>query len=137
MTDTTQILANTLSEVARVALAPPPPDPTVRPKTGHPEFIREEVVVGVELQNYTKRTPNEDGTHVVVITHEEHIEKIKQPPTPEEVAQAREDRRFRQKLLAGFGAVTVVVIGVVGVVERNRRPRYVGQTTGVGTAPVE
>lgn len=85
---------------------PTPPQPVVRHK-----YHQEEAVPGVELNNYTKRVPSEDGTFVIVTTHEEKIEKVKQPPTPEEIAERKKQDRIALSILGGLG---VVFFGFVG-----------------------
>jgi len=83
-------------------VAPPPPSP---------KYHQEEAVVGEPLENYTKRVPSDDGTYVKVTTHTERIEKIKQPPTPEEqAAQAKRDAIA----LGIFGSIVTAVVGIVG-----------------------
>lgn len=75
------------------------------------KYHQEEAVPGVELQNYTKRVPSEDGTYVIVTTHQEKIEKIKQPPTPEEIAQRKKQDRIAGGILAGVGLAFFSFIG--------------------------
>lgn len=112
--------------------APPPPPPRViesAKKERNPEFHRENAVVGVPLENYTKKVPSEDGKYVVITTHAERIEKIKQPEEIEAEKLEREQQRAEAearrkaenkmavKVLAGIGAVCAAVIGWAVYVE--------------------
>lgn len=72
----------------------------------------EEALMGVTLRNYTTREVLEDHpTHVLVTKHTEKLEKLPQPPTPEELkAQKR-----AEKIAAGV-LITIVggFLGLVG-----------------------
>ena len=90
----------------------------------------EETLPGVELKNYTSRKQLDNGTHVKVIEHHEFLEKVPvpiAPPTPEEIAQEREEKRFVAKLWAGVASVAIVVVGTVVIVERTqaRKPQVI------------
>ncbi len=82
-----------------------------RPVTSFPKFHQEEAIAGVPLENYTKRVPSEDGTYVMITTHTERIEKIKQPLTPEEKAAQEKQAKIA---LAVVGAIGSGFIGLVG-----------------------
>jgi len=92
----------------------------------NPEFHQENAVVGIELNNYSKRTPSEDGTYVVVVNHTERIEKIVQPPTEEELAHQRSKEKLAMKLWAGVGTA-FAVLGTAIVIVEAKRPRPVQQ----------
>lgn len=79
---------------------------------------------GVELHDYTDREPSEDGTYVKVVTHKERIELIEQPPTPEEVAEAKEQRKH--SAIIG-GIVAVGLVGVAGILQVLDRRQVRGQ----------
>lgn len=87
--------------------------------------VDEETLPDVELNSYINRKELEGGTHVLIVEHKEHLEKVRvppTPPTPEELAQQREEKRFMAKLWAGTAAVSVAIISVtVVIVERNSR----------------
>lgn len=95
------------------------------------KVIPTEIVPGVKLNNYTNRETLEDNdTHVLVVEHKEYLEKIQKPvppPTPEEVAAEKEERREYRKLVAklwaGVAAIGVVVGGTIVVVDRVKNPR--------------
>lgn len=89
----------------------------------------EETLPGIELNNYVKRSQVEEGTHVLVVEHKEHLEKVPEPevpPTPEELAAFREEKRFMAKLWAGVAAVGIVAVTVAVVVEKRSRSVVVG-----------
>lgn len=97
----------------------PRPVPTVRsePREGHTEFHSEVAIPGVDLNNYTKKTPSEDGKYVTIVQHQEWIEKIKQPPTPEEIAEAKAEAEARKKADRIVGAVVgTIFLGFFGLV---------------------
>lgn len=80
---------------------------------------------GVKLNNYTTRTQLEDENdgHVKVVEHKEFIEKVPVPPTPptdEELALEREQKKFVAKLWAGVAAVGIVVVGTIVVIEKSQ-----------------
>jgi hypothetical protein len=80
------------------------------PSRIHPKYHQEEAVVGVPLESYTKREPSDDGTYVKITSHSERIEKIKQPPTPEEKAAQQKQERIAAGVVGG------IVLGFVGLV---------------------
>lgn len=95
-----------------------------------PKYYDEDFAPGVELNNYLKRTPSSDETYVVVVDHSEHVEKIRQPPTPEEIAEKKEADNRRLKILAGTGAFLLGVLSLFAWSE-SKRPR---QSTGGGVS---
>lgn len=92
-------------DISRIIPAPEP----IQRQT--PEYTQEPTVAGVELNNYTKRVPNDEGTYVFVTVHEERIELIRQPPTPEELEAKR---KLERTALRTLGVVGVVFIGFLG-----------------------
>lgn len=89
-----------------------------------PKFHKENVVTGETLNDYTDRIASEDGTYVKVIVHKERIDLIEQPPTPEELAQRKDDQKNALKLtaiLAGGAVATVVVLGAADVIKARLR----------------
>jgi hypothetical protein len=84
-----------------------------RPK----KYTSEEVVAGVVLENYVKRTPSEDGQYVTVVRHSEKIELIPQPPTPEEIAARKEQDKMFIKVFAGIGVAFFGFIGLMTALE--------------------
>lgn len=88
------------------------------PKVEFPKFHAQETVPGIQLDNYTRREPSEDGQYVLITTHAERIEKIKQPPTPEEIAEAKAEKAKQAKkdkifnaVAAGFGLLFLGGLG--------------------------
>lgn len=100
------------------APASPGPRRVAGVDNNNPEFHQENAVLGLSLENYVRRTPNEDGTHVVMIEHKEWIEKIKKPLTPEEKAEKAEAAKLKAKNEAriAFGVGLAVVAGIGGLV---------------------
>lgn len=101
-----------------------PQAPRVHPEPAAPQYHKENSVVGVTLNDYTDREPSEDGTYVKVVVHKERIELIEQPPTPEELAQRKEDQKQALKLaavLAGGAVATVLVLGAADVLKAKAR----------------
>jgi hypothetical protein len=99
---------------------------TQRPSKALPSVTpspTEEYLPNVKLNNYVNREIVED-THVLVVEHKEYLEKLAVPPTDEELAQAREEKKFLAKIWAGVAAISVVVVGTtIVIVERsNRKP---------------
>jgi hypothetical protein len=93
-----------------------PPLPPLRPRTPSParkSFHDEAIVVGTTLDNYRSREPTEDGLHVKIIEHSEWFEKVKQPPTPEEIAQRKAEDK-KANIIAGVVGVTV--LGALGAI---------------------
>lgn len=86
-------------------------------------FHAEETAPGVELNNYTKRTPSEDGTYVMVVTHTERIEKIKQPPTPEEIAERKRQDKIMGMILGGMALAFFGFIGTMVYIDEKTRQR--------------
>lgn len=95
-----------------------PLEPTPLPR--RPEYHQEEAVPGVELNNYVKRVPSEDGTYVLVTEHEERIEKIKQPLTPEEQAAKRKQERIALAVLGGLGVSFFGFLGWVSYLDAKK-----------------
>jgi len=86
--------------------------------------FNEETIPGLELNNFITRVQTEGETHVLVTEHKEYLEKIAvplPPPTAEEIAQEREDRRFVAQLIAGVASVGIVVGGVLVGIDRWKR----------------
>lgn len=82
-----------------------------RPSEPRANFTEEEVEPGVVLQSYTKRSPSEDGTYVVVTTHNERIERVPQPPTPEELAAQAKSERIAMLVVGGMVASFLGLVG--------------------------
>lgn len=101
-------------------MEPTPIQETVVSKTYHDE----ESVPGVELQNYVKRTPSDDGTYVVVVTHAERIEMIPQPLTPEELAQKREEEKFVLKIVGGMVAGFLGFMGLIAYLDSKEQKKH-------------
>ena len=98
------------------------------------EYIKEVVVPGEALNNYSDRETNEAGTHVRVVEHKEWWEKVPQPPVPltsEEMAletarleaQATKNRRDGKMAIAVGFVVASVIGGAVYVDHRYNRGR--------------
>ena len=83
----------------------------------------EDTVPGVEMQNFTLRTPSEDGTYVKVTTHTERIIKIPQPPTPAELEEKRKSDILFAKIAAGVGT-TLVALFALAVYADTKATRY-------------
>jgi hypothetical protein len=79
----------------------------VTPPMQPSKYTREEVVPGVVLENYIKRQPDEDGQYVLVTTHSERLERIKQP---EEIAA---EKKAERTALAVIGSVVVGAVGLL------------------------
>lgn len=82
----------------------------VTPATQPSKYTREEVVPGVVLENYVKRIPSDDNTYVLVSTHSERIEKIKQP---DEIAAEKRAARIGAAI---FGTIAAGFIGLMGYI---------------------
>lgn len=105
-----------------------PTSRAVEPAARPPKFHQEEAVVGETLNNYITKEPSDDGTYVKIITHSERIEKIRQPLTPEEIAE----KKKQDKIAAGIiGTVAIAFFGFIGWVtyqdekQHRNRPRPV------------
>lgn len=77
----------------------------------------EEVLPGVTVSSYTKRIPSEDGSHILVVEHNEHVVIL---PTEEEIAaQERFDKIVYLGFLGLFGA-GAVAYGLIEFWDRKR-----------------
>lgn len=123
MNDSTR-LAQDLLSVGSKLISNPPTQHRATTEAAAPVYHKENSIVGVDLQDYTTREPSEDGTYVKVIVHKERIELIEQPPTPEEIAQRKEDQKQALKLfaiVAGGAVASVVVLGAADVIKAKVR----------------
>lgn len=75
------------------------------------EYHRDASVPGIELRDYIHRVPSDDGTYVRITEHREWIEKVKQPPTPEEIAARRERQKKDDKIVLGCLGLLAVGFG--------------------------
>lgn len=74
------------------------------------------------MEDYTKRTPNAEGTHVHIVQHKEWVEKIRQPPTAEEIAQRRKDNKIIAGIFGGLVGLGVLAFGgLIYADEKKRR----------------
>lgn len=107
-----------MPEGFNIHLSPPAPRPVAVPapapiRESNPKYHKENAVVGVKLENYTKREPSEDGTYVLVTNHTERIEKIKQPEEIEaEKAEAEALQKAQDKM--AMRVIAGVGVGLVG-----------------------
>lgn len=98
-----------INSIAKTVVGTPAAVPTAKS-----EYHHEEVVAGQELENYLKREADEDGLYVKVVSHEEWIEKIRQPATPEELSYIRERTTRRNRAWLIVGSVSIAAAGLVG-----------------------
>lgn len=89
--------------------SPRPAEVSSTPTRGR--YHTDVVIPGITLDDYTRRVPDEEGLYVLVTQHKEWLEEIKQPPTPQEIAQKKADERAALKVL---GWVAASVVGVFG-----------------------
>lgn len=81
--------------------------PIDRPK----EFHTDVALPGMKLEDYTKRVPSEDGLTVHIVQHKEWLEKIPQPPTPQEIAEAKAQRKKENRIVAGVLTGAALLFG--------------------------
>lgn len=99
----------------RLAASAVPPVPPIKVSPPRPKYHQEEAVIGVELNNYTKRVPDEEGKYVLVTTHTERIERIKQPEEIEAEKQEEKARKRSDAIAATVvGGIVVGFLGLLG-----------------------
>ena len=99
------------------------PEPTAK------KYHKEPAIPGETLNNYTTKVPSEDGKYVKITSHTERIELIKQPPTPEEIAERKrleeEEKAAEKKFLRIVGGILggflALVFGMAWYDERQHR----------------
>lgn len=85
------------------------------------DYSNEVTVAGEELRDYTTRTANGEGTHVHVIQHKEWFEKIKQPPTAEELAAQKKEDRIFAGIMGGLLGGALLLFGGLAVADSRAR----------------
>ena len=92
-------------------------------------YSNEVTVAGQELRDYTTRTANEEGTHVHVVQHQEWLEKIPQPPTPEEVAQKKKEDKIFAGVMGGLLGGALLLFGGLAVADSRSRRKSAPQNS--------
>lgn len=89
------------------------------------KYHSENAQVGVELNSYIKKTPSDDGTYVLIVSHHEHIEKIRQPLTPEEIEAKKAEERFMAKVVGAVVLGGISLMAFASIVESRSHKKTV------------